>query len=318
MAGLSSDSTSGLQLGPLTEADVEAAAALSASIGWNQDVADWRRLVALHPEGAVAARLAGELVGTATLIEFPGVEGGSLAWLGMVIASPALRGRGVGSAVTDAALRLWRPSPGDVIGLDATEFGAPLYKRRGFEAVATIDRWAGVLGRPGATRDAGSRNAGSRNAIVSSTTAKNAADIRVRRATTDDLNRISHLDQAQTRVDRSAVLRHLAAEESAAVFVAEMAGELLGYAVVRSGRVHRHVGPLVVATAVAVDPLLDRAAEETAGSTIFLDAVSGEVSAARLEAHGLKIARTLQRMTRPATPLDQGASVVAAMGFEWG
>ena len=70
--------------------------------------------------------------------------------------------------------------------------------------------------------------------------------------------------------------------------------------------------------AVAADPLLDRAAEETAGSTIFLDAVSGEVSAARLEAHGLKIARTLQRMTRPATPLDQGASVVAAMGFEWG
>src|SRR5690606_23392560 len=79
----------GLEVGRLTLADVPAAAALSAAIDWNQDEADWRRLVELHPEGCVAARLDGELVGTATLVRYPGVSHDGpkeLAWLGMVIA----------------------------------------------------------------------------------------------------------------------------------------------------------------------------------------------------------------------------------------
>ena len=306
-----------LQLDGLTNADVPAAAALSAAIGWNQDEADWRRLVALHPEGGVAARVAGRLVGTATLIGYPqaasgfrpssaggkAANRGSLAWLGMVISDPALRGQGIGSAVTDAALARWEAhwgtASGSVIGLDATEFGAPLYRRRGFESVASIERWAGELERP---------------------TTEGAAETSVSPAQPSDLAALRALDLAATGVDRSALLNYLAAEPSATMVVAKRAvDELVGYAVLRSGREYRRIGPLLVAPGHdSLGPLLDSLRVAAAGSPVFLDAVRGAVDPKRLAERGLSVARTLQRMTRPAVPVFSGASVVAAMGFEWG
>ncbi|HZJ10763.1 MAG TPA: GNAT family N-acetyltransferase [Trueperaceae bacterium] len=305
MAGLSP--APGVRLDRLSKADVAAAAALSASIGWNQDEADWRRLVDLHPEGAVAARRQGELVGTATLVSYEGVApvatAGALAWLGMVIVSPDARGQGIGSAVMDAALASWSAPQGGVVGLDATEFGAPLYERRGFQTVATIDRWAGRL----AVRPAGA--------------------VRVRLAGPADLASLTALDRAETGFDRASLLEHLAAEESATLVVAERAGEPIGYAAIRSGRSHRHVGPLVTRDLAAVEPLLYQIAEYADGLPVFLDSVRGALLATRFEAFGLSVVRTLQRMTkvaqatdptRPATPVMAATSVVAATGFEWG
>src|SRR5690606_2219197 len=131
----------GVRLGRLTPGDVPAAARLSAGVGWNQDEADWARLLAVNPEGGFAAWLGDELVGTATLVR----HGDLLAWLGMVIVREDVRGRGVAGRLVEAALAGWSPPPGGAVGLDATELGAPVYLRRGFEAVAAIDRWVGVL-----------------------------------------------------------------------------------------------------------------------------------------------------------------------------
>src|SRR5690606_39151401 len=103
----------------------------------------------------------------------------------------------------------------------------------------------------------------------------------------------------------------------------DLAGALSGYAVLRSGRVYRHIGPLLAtpgqdAMDSVVDPLLDSLMAAAAGSPVFLDAVRGAIEPGRLTARGLSVVRTLQRMTRPAVPVFSDPSVVAAMGFEWG
>lgn len=317
-------SSAGVRLDRLTQADVAAAAALSASIGWNQDEADWRRLLDLHPEGAVAARRAGELVGTATLVSYEPVSarvarGEPLAWLGMVIVSPSVRGQGIGSAVMDAALAGPVAAAAGVIGLDATEFGAPLYRRRGFETVTLIDRWAGTLGQRPLVGGAGTVSAGGGVVIAGEAGgATNETDFLVRRATPADLAAITALDNAETGVDRSALLRHLAAEESSSLVLVERGAELLGYAALRTGRVSRQVGPLVACDAGAVERLLNSVAELAAGSPVYLDSVRGVMPPGGFEAHGLSVVRTLERMTRPAAQVMQGDCVVAAMGFAWG
>ena len=310
----------------LTTADVAAAAALSRAIGWNQTEADWSRLVATAGSEVFAARSSDGVVGTASLVRY----GATLGWLGMVIVHPDLRGRGLGGALVDHVLDVWDAAPGAVLGLDATEYGAPLYERRGFTTVATIDRW---LGPATSVADA-------------SPPLTRPRDVSVRLAGAADGRSIIDLDQRHALVDRSALLHQLIAESLAGperaraaagrVFVAERAGALIGYTAVRPGRERPHIGPVVAVDDAAADALLSAtsAPSAEAGAGAYLDAVRDPRRTRLLHARGYEVARTLQRMTKSiqssstqageernaamSTPPLSGDALVAAMGFEWG
>ncbi len=283
-----------MTLGVLGAADVPAAAALSRSVGWNQDEADWGRLVALHPEGALAARADGELVGTATLVRY----GKALAWLGMVIVDPRRRGEGIGAALLDAALA--QLAPDDVVGLDATDLGAPLYERRGFARVGAIERWSGALVPPAG------------GAPVPGTA--------VRRAAPEDAAALAAFDRSVAGVDRGDLLARLLAEPGTEVLAAVRAEAVVAYAASRTGRERRHVGPVVAADGAALVGVLNAVAAALSGAEVFLDAVQSQDRTLRLEDWGLEVARTLGRMVRPAGAdvALLGPGLVAAMGFEWG
>lgn len=312
MAGLSEPTSAGV--GALTAADVAAAARLSAGVGWNQDEADWARLVALHPEGAFAARQGGELVGTATLVRY----GGALAWLGMVIVREDLRGQGLGGQLVDAALASWTPPAGAAVGLDATSLGAPLYRRKGFETVAHIDRWVGALRAPEAGGEAAGVAHEARGLQDGGEAPRRA--VAARAAGPADVPALARLDAAATGVDREALLARLASEPGTAVCLVERDGEPVAHAALRTGRERLHVGPVVAADGTALHAVLAAVAERAAGREVFLDAVRSGARSRTLEAWGLRVARSLERMLRPAVPgramLDE--RVVAATGFEWG
>lgn len=271
---------------PLTFGDVPAAAALSEAVGWNQDQTDWRRVITLHPEGALGAWRHDALVGTSTLVTY----GASAAWLGMVIVAPEQRGRGLGAALVDAALAQCTA----LVGLDATEFGAPLYQRRGFQTVAKIERWGGVL-RPAEFQGAPARL-----------------------ATPADLSSLAALDRRATQVDRSRLLRRLLHEDGTIVALLQSGGATRGYGVLRAGRTRGHVGPIVVSQGSDLSAIAFELAKHAAGAPIYLDAVQLPGRSAHLKNLGLDVQRTLLRMTRPSSPIMCGPQVVAAMAFEWG
>jgi GNAT superfamily N-acetyltransferase len=83
----------------MTVADVPLGMRLKEQAGWNQTEADWRRFLDLEPEGCFVAELDGQPVGTTTTCVF-----GSVAWVGMVLVDPAVRGRGVGRSLMKHAL----------------------------------------------------------------------------------------------------------------------------------------------------------------------------------------------------------------------
>src|SRR5262245_43062166 len=109
----------------LTYEDVAAAFELSEAAGWNQTQQDWRRLLALEPEGCFGCECDGRLVATSTLL----CHGPELAWLGMVLTHPDYRRRGFAAQLVEAALVLAQRRGIASVKLDATDQGRPLYLR---------------------------------------------------------------------------------------------------------------------------------------------------------------------------------------------
>ncbi len=264
---------SALAISLLRSDDLPAALALSTQAGWNQTPEDWRRLLDLSPDGCFAGRLDGRLVATATAAApAPGIR-----WIGMVLVDDACRGRGFGRLILERALE----QAGENVGLDATELGRPLYLKLGFQDVAPIDRWGGVLNRP-APADAG---------------------------TLDELLR---LDREAAGVDRGALLRHLAAEPGVRLLQARG-----GYAFLRPGRLWAQLGP-VVADVEAFDALLGGAAALLDGAPVVIDVPRTPEREVLLCTRGLELRRALTRMTRGTPkPLLLAPALASAVCFEW-
>jgi len=285
------------QLGQLTHGDVDQAAALSRGVGWNQTPDDWQRLLTLAPDGVFGAFEAGRLVATSSVVAY----GGALAWIGMMIVDAAYRGRGLGKRLLDAALASPTVPPGATIGLDATDMGAPLYRGRGFVDVDPIDRWGGVLRAPPA-----------RGGTAAAGTAARAVE-------PAEVGSLAAWDAVRTGTDRSALVAHLLRNAEARAHVVTRGGDVVGYAVVRPGRTHRHLGPVVADDAVAFDALLAALAERLAGAAVFADVVRGDFTDAAFARAGLRVERRLVRMTRvTARRVLSGAPIWATAGLEWG
>jgi len=254
--------------------DLPAALALSTQAGWNQTPEDWRRVLELSPEGCFAGRLDGRLVATATsAAPAPGVQ-----WIGMVLVDRELRGRGFGTVLLERALAHGRRA--EVVGLDATDLGRPLYLKMGFQDVAPIDRWSGALAADGPSLSC-------------------------------PLDRVLELDRAALGVDRSALLRHLASEPGVNLLASDD-----GYAVLRPGRTAAHLGPIVAAEPA---PLLRAAGRLLRGAPLIVDVPRRPDLEAVFAAHGLTVARRLVRMTWGAPrPALLGPRAAAALSFEWG
>lgn len=78
-----------------------------------------------------AGRMDGKIVGTSVLLDRDGVAG-----IYVVATTEGHRRRGIGTALTDAAVRAGRERGLRVATLQATSFGRPVYERMGFETVS--------------------------------------------------------------------------------------------------------------------------------------------------------------------------------------
>ncbi|WP_435320736.1 GNAT family N-acetyltransferase [Haloarchaeobius sp. TZWSO28] len=276
-----------MQIRTLRQEDVPAALALSTQAGWNQLEADWTRLLDLAPEHCFAGVVDGELVATSTLVSYD-----TVGWIGMVLVDEAHRRRGHGMALFRRALDAGLDAGLDVVGLDATDAGRAVYQNVEFVDVAPITRWHGTLSPPDQSGD-------------SPPVTQDPAPAR-----------ISRLDRHACGVDRGQLLSQLLAEEGTEAF---LAADDRGYAVLRPGRTHWQVGPVVAEDDETVRALLAAVSSVVTGSEVVIDVLGDGESTGALSQFGLDEQRHLTRMTyREATPALMGDDVVAAAGFELG
>src|SRR5438093_8680224 len=113
---------------------------LKQRTSWNQLEADWRRLLALEPDGCFVAEADGVGVGTAGACMF-----GPIAWIAMVLVDAERRKHGIGTALMKHTLAYVDGRDVRSVRLDATPLGQPIYEKLGFVAEYTLARYEGTL-----------------------------------------------------------------------------------------------------------------------------------------------------------------------------
>jgi GNAT superfamily N-acetyltransferase len=272
----------------LVPADLPELLALCSAAGWNQTPADWRRIMALEPEGCLGLEHDGRLVATATTVCYAR----ELAWIGMVLTHADYRGRGFGSRITALAVEHARGCGVRTVKLDATDMGRPVYLRLGFEDECPIERWI------------------------------RAPDARPIGPTATEPARVSYspepaLDREAFGADRGALLASLAREEA-------LSDSGQGYALARAGARSLHIGPCVARTPEAARSLLGALARRHEGTAISLDLLPSNAQAVTLASQlGFAPARRLTRMVLRGNDLaaafrHDDSLVYATAGFEYG
>lgn len=279
-----------IRIRAMTAADMALGMRLKAQANWNQLEADWRRFLALEPEGCFVAELDGVAVGTTTTCMF-----GEVAWIAAVLVDEAARGKGVGRAMMEHALAFLDGRGVRSVRLDATPLGRPLYEKLGFQLEYELARFAGIAAGVPARWP-----------------------IRVEAGGQHDLDEICQLDRAATGTDRRKLLERLLAEEPDELRIGRRQGRIEGYLLARPGSHAPLLGPCV-GSGLAGAALLSDACQRYRGQRVFIDIPLGNQPAVRLaEAHGLAGQRPFYRMGRGPTVEEKFLLIWASSGPEKG
>ena len=127
-----------LHLRTLNIEDLPQAMRLKDQADWNQTEADWRRFLAMEPDGCFAAEEEGRVIGTAATTVF-----GPVGWVAMVLVDAERCGCGIGTRLVERAIDYLQDRGVETMRLDATPLGEPLYRRLGFRAEYQLVRWEG-------------------------------------------------------------------------------------------------------------------------------------------------------------------------------
>ena len=271
--------------------DVARGLALCRVCGWNQVAADWEQLLALGGDGCLVAEVDGEVAGTLTAVAYER----RFAWIGMVLVDPALRGRGIATALMRRSL--------DALGevearLDATPQGEPLYARLGFVEESRLYR----MTREGAI-------------------GSGRPDPMARAMEERDLDAVLARDLAAFGADRSDLLRWAFRRAPALAWVIDGEAGPRGYCFGRPGHRWSQVGPIVADEAADGGRLARACLSATGGAALVIDAaagVPGWVDA--LGSLGFVSQRPFIRMRRgtPNRRAGDGGGQLAILGPEWG
>ncbi len=238
-----------VDLRPMTWEDIPLGMRLKELAGWNQTPADWDML--LSAGTGLVAVIDEIAAGTATVVGY----GGTFSWVGMILVDPALRRRGVGTALLEAAIELGRQH--GVVRLDATPQGEPLYRRLGFEMEYGLIR----MQRPGGPLP------------VKAVPDLSADDCRL--LPPDAIQEVSAYDAPIFGAPRSTILQALRQRAPQYAHCLARASGLAGYCLGRQGSGADQIGPLIAGEMGIAQALLLSALRNAGERDILLDVPTG-------------------------------------------
>lgn len=210
-----------------------------------------------------------------------GIDYGSFTSIGYMAVDPAMQGKGVAKKLFERLLEVINFRQCQVVVLDATDAGAPLYRQFGFIDDGTTLEYECT------------DEAKIRGNLVSSATEVSNPDI-------DDIER---LDQRVFGADRASVLEHYLNENPNRAFVTrDQVGNVTGYVIAQSKR----IGPWVTTNQKDAAVLLEAALSLNFDGSPRVDIpdVNGQ-GVALLQSYGFTLYRTFQHMTVGTQPGDR-------------
>lgn len=278
-----------VRLRTMNSGDLPFGVRLKDLAGWNQTEADWRRFLALAPDGCCVAECDGQPVGTAVACVF-----GRVGWIAMVLVDPAYRRRGIGRRLVEHAIEHLERRSVRSIRLDATPLGRPVYEKLGFQSEYELARWEGVAPARLPQHGAALAEAG-------------------------QLEAIARFDVQLTGTPRRLLLDHLFHQQPGAMQVAIGPEGVLGYAAWREGSLAAFIGPAMAIVPEVGQNLVDSVLGACAGRRVFVDVpCDNEPASCWAKASGFSVQRRLTRMVRGEPVRDRPDCLWASSGPENG
>lgn len=216
---------------------------LVAHSGWNQTAQDWGVFfdcgtiyVVRDDHGRIGASGAVLPMGESRPGYLASLTGRGVAWISMILVRPDLRGRGLARRVFEQCMRDIHDQ-GRIAMLDATPQGEPLYEQFGFEHLWRLTRWR-------------------REARPATGPALPLAK--------PDLDTLAELDQEALGFSRKNLLGALLGRPDS-----RYVRHVLGFAIVRAGRVAHHIGPLVATNEPTAVAVMQEAAAALSGPVVI-------------------------------------------------
>jgi GNAT superfamily N-acetyltransferase len=278
----------------LEPADAAALCPLSEEAGWNQVAADWRLMLALG-QGFGRKGRDGGFIGSALILPL----GPAVAWISMVLVKKGARGQGLGRRLLSRCLS-WTEARGWTAGLDATEFGRPIYLPLGFVDVWPLSRWHW----DGRQRRMPAPPPG----------------LWVGPKVPADLAEIIGYDRARSGFQRAPILRDLARRSAPFAHVARRpGGAMAGYILGRDGHNTWQLGPLLADDEPTARALLSAAAAAVRGPLIIDIPDAHRQLTDWLAAEGASAPRRFMRMLKGGpSPIGDRPGAFALAGPELG
>ncbi len=278
----------------LKSSDIPFAMRLVEAAGWNQLPGDWERLIRVEPEGCFLAEWDGEPAGTATTIAY----GTDCAWIGMVLVAPAFRRLGIGSGLIAHCLGYLKGLGVRAIKLDATDDGRPVYAKQGFADEYGVVRHVGRF----------------EMADMS------ASGVTLRPLAESYWPVIASLDRVAFGCDRQGLLRDLVGRRADLAVVAVRGGRVVGFGMVRPGRLCGYIGPVVAAETVVAQAIVTGLEDRLGTAEVMVDTTALNPGWCEwLTACGLQPRRRLTRMVLGTNEAPgQPAMCYGLSGFETG
>ncbi|MCA1367257.1 GNAT family N-acetyltransferase [Bradyrhizobium sp. BRP14] len=257
---------------------LEAAVKLSRQAGWPHRLEDWQMALALS-EGIVAVE-GGRVVGTILVTPYKK----DCATINMVIVDEAVRGRGLGRKLMDAAFRIAGDRP---LRLVATTEGLPLYQKLGFRESDAVLQHQGVVGEI-------------------------ATPAETEAATTADVEEIAELDRLAFGADRGGLIAYLARVGQFAVLRRD--GRVAGFAALRAFGRGEVVGPVVAADLDDAKALVAHFIAKRPGRFLRVDTTAGTGLSPWLAEQGLAhVGGGIAMMKPPIHPAADSTAAIFAL-----
>jgi ribosomal protein S18 acetylase RimI-like enzyme len=208
----------------MTFQDVAAGMRLKTVAGWNQTKEDWQLFLTLSPGGCFVATHEGKTIGTVTTLNYQN----RVSWISMLLVDPAFRRMGVGTRLMRQAIASLAAC--QTIKLDATPAEKKLHQRLGFHQEYGLNRMAiaRLPSFPDLPGDAESSG--------------------VRPMTDAAFPQVAELDRLIFGVDRTPVLKALAARSPGTARQWIDHGRVCGFCLGRPGTCYRQIRPVIAET----------------------------------------------------------------------
>jgi GNAT superfamily N-acetyltransferase len=273
----------------MKESEVQTAIVWAQNEGWNPGIHDAQCFYQADPNGFYAAKLAGEIVGTVSVVKYSE----DFAFEGLLIVNPAYRGMGVGSTIQRFVAGIY----GNLnLGLDGVLSMQEKYAREGFRFAHKNTRYAGII------NDASSLN---RCAPIHKA----------------DFAEVAAFDAEFFPALRNNFLNcWLFQSDATALLVREKeSGTISGYGVIRKCVVGYKIGPLFAADLNVAHALFCELSAMAKGKTVFLDVPEPNAAAVQLaKSYRMEpVFSTVRMYTKkaPSLPLNK---IYGVTSFELG